>query len=406
MGPDGDTGAVVDQYGRVRGIDGLIVADASIMPSVPRANTNLTTIMIGERIAAWLRDGHIEAPARRARSAMAPRRPRPLTVVERYTRARDLGADFLGSRQRPDGMVGDVTTAGLGGFYKAAWALAAAGRTDAAARLAGWIRRHGITPEGDFACEFSRGPLEQVYPYPNAWLAAGLHRLGAYDLSRPAMRFLATLQDPESGGIATRVGGPAPNVRQEVMSSAMTGIAALATGDQSIADGVSRFLRRVLDAQPEPKRLLCHVYVPGRGVITEFAPEDAAAYAVYADRPLQAYFQYGIGAAFCVRYFQATGDRAALDDAARFLVPAHNACDAMYQTAQVGKVAWGAALLAGCTGDSRHRALAERAVAALLDQQNPDGPWDNTGGYTTEAMRDEVTAEFVSILDEVLQGLA
>jgi choline dehydrogenase len=55
MGPDGDPHAVVDQYGRVRGVEGLVVADASIMPEVPRANTNLTSIMIGERIGEWLR---------------------------------------------------------------------------------------------------------------------------------------------------------------------------------------------------------------------------------------------------------------------------------------------------------------------------------------------------------------
>ena len=53
-GPD-DAHAVVDQYGRVRGLDNLRVADASIMPNIPRANTNLTCIMIGERIADWLR---------------------------------------------------------------------------------------------------------------------------------------------------------------------------------------------------------------------------------------------------------------------------------------------------------------------------------------------------------------
>jgi choline dehydrogenase len=32
-----------------------VVADASIMPGVPRANTNLTCIMIGEKIGEWLR---------------------------------------------------------------------------------------------------------------------------------------------------------------------------------------------------------------------------------------------------------------------------------------------------------------------------------------------------------------
>jgi choline dehydrogenase len=36
-------------------MDGLVVADASIMPGVPRANTNLTCIMIGERVGEWLR---------------------------------------------------------------------------------------------------------------------------------------------------------------------------------------------------------------------------------------------------------------------------------------------------------------------------------------------------------------
>jgi choline dehydrogenase len=54
MGPDSDPMAVVDQYGKVHGIGGLRVADASIMPNVIRANTNATTIMIGERVAAWI----------------------------------------------------------------------------------------------------------------------------------------------------------------------------------------------------------------------------------------------------------------------------------------------------------------------------------------------------------------
>jgi len=55
MGPADDGGAVVDPYCRVRGIQGLRVADASVMPNVPRANTNLTCIMIGERVANWMR---------------------------------------------------------------------------------------------------------------------------------------------------------------------------------------------------------------------------------------------------------------------------------------------------------------------------------------------------------------
>lgn len=45
-------GSVVDQEGRVLGVDGLRVVDLSIVQRVPRANTNLTAIMIGEHLAA------------------------------------------------------------------------------------------------------------------------------------------------------------------------------------------------------------------------------------------------------------------------------------------------------------------------------------------------------------------
>ena len=55
MGPTTDATAVVDQYGRCHSVEGLVVADASIMPSVTRANTNLTSIMIGEMVGEWVR---------------------------------------------------------------------------------------------------------------------------------------------------------------------------------------------------------------------------------------------------------------------------------------------------------------------------------------------------------------
>ena len=57
MGAADDPDAATDAYGRVRGTEGLIVADASLMPTVPTANTHLPTLMIGERFGEWLRDG-------------------------------------------------------------------------------------------------------------------------------------------------------------------------------------------------------------------------------------------------------------------------------------------------------------------------------------------------------------
>jgi choline dehydrogenase len=54
MGPASDPDAVVDADGRVHGIEGLYVADASLMPTVISGNTNMPTAVIGERIARSL----------------------------------------------------------------------------------------------------------------------------------------------------------------------------------------------------------------------------------------------------------------------------------------------------------------------------------------------------------------
>ncbi len=59
MGPDtaSPLTAAVDGRGNVRGVRGLTVADASIMPTIPAVNTNLPTLMIGERFGEWFATG-------------------------------------------------------------------------------------------------------------------------------------------------------------------------------------------------------------------------------------------------------------------------------------------------------------------------------------------------------------
>jgi choline dehydrogenase len=54
MGPANDPGAVVDPRGKIHGLENAFVADCSIMPVIPRANTNIPAAVVGERIANWL----------------------------------------------------------------------------------------------------------------------------------------------------------------------------------------------------------------------------------------------------------------------------------------------------------------------------------------------------------------
>ena len=57
MGQMDDPSAVLDPHLRVKGVQGLRVVDASVMPTITSGNTNAPTLMIAEKAAAWIKEG-------------------------------------------------------------------------------------------------------------------------------------------------------------------------------------------------------------------------------------------------------------------------------------------------------------------------------------------------------------
>ena len=108
MGIDGDAQAACDPRGRLHGVEGVVIADASVMPTIPMSNTHVPTLMIGERFGEWARNDELFQTVGAPAGLRAPARPRgehpretPVTLTgRRRPRGRTSSPSFR-SRSAP-----------------------------------------------------------------------------------------------------------------------------------------------------------------------------------------------------------------------------------------------------------------------------------------------------------------
>jgi len=160
-------------------------------------------------------------------------------------------------------------------------ALQVSGATAEANRVCDWIRRHGITPEGDFGPR----PAETVayyYLYYNAWVVIGAHRQGHFDLSRRGADFLLTFRDAQSGGFYSSPTDRAATTLQHLWVVSGAGQAMLSVGHLEAARGVGAWMARLLELQPNFPADLHAVYSRAGGLHTKFGAAEEIRSVVHA----------------------------------------------------------------------------------------------------------------------------
>lgn len=297
------------------------------------------------------------------------------------------GAQWLLDRLQPDGSI--VGGAHLNAYYKLPCALAAAGHPVEAEQVLDYVTARFLQPGGDLDGEGVPW-FDQFRIYPHAWLAYTAASRGRWELVRPLLAYLVRAHHPDSGAFAARA-----DHTEEIMTTAMAGIASLWCGRIDLARGVAEWLERIWVAQPDIRRGLYHVWHPGKGLAIHFPEDKQVWFQVDAERPKQWYFQYGISAALLSQLTAATGEMRWLGLAQQYLHASQYCQPDVYRTAQAGKIGWGAAWTYRLTQAPEDAQLARTVVDGLLALQAADGSW-NEPAYDTHTCID-VTAEMTAL---------
>jgi hypothetical protein len=316
----------------------------------------------------------------------------------RFRAARDKGGAYLLPTQRPDGSFGT----GLYDYYKTLMAFQVCGFNHEANALCSWIRARAMTPEGDFGPR-DHDNQQYNYTYANSWIVLGAHRLGQFDISQKAMEFLMGFWNPQSGGFYSSPTERDADTKQDVIYTGFCGLAALSTGRIDVARAVGRWMKTIMELQPDFPQKLYTVYSKANGLHTTIDTEQELRYVVLSNaRRDQFFFQPGVAAGFLARLFQATGEREWLDLAKEYMRFVEGADDYLFRLVRAGKVGWAASVLYTLTGEPKYKEIAVRIGNNLIDCQARGGSWTAPQGNQPS---DEVTAEMTIWLDEIDQAV-
>ncbi len=320
---------------------------------------------------------------------------------------------WLIKQQNDDGSFQPLAE-GMAGFHKVPYALALSGQSGRGVRLCTWMVDYSLDEDGDLGANFGRqGAMERYYIYPAAWVVAGAQRLGQFGLSLRAWDFIASLQHPDTGGFLRTGPDAGLDDEQDMLGTAVAGLAALYMGDEQAAVRAGDFLVRRWERQPQTgdrmylmvRRGEEPVRVHGEGLDEEYALQVGAS---KDDSPPQGqwYFVPGLVAGFLARLSEAAGERQYLQVAQEYVDFCEAGAEDRYTSPRSGFLGWAASILYALTGNVNYERIAEAVAEAIVARQAPDGSWlEPCLPSDMVSARTDATAESLIILLETLDNL-
>jgi hypothetical protein len=290
------------------------------------------------------------------------------------------GVDWMLSQQGADGGWKALDKAPIDAYYKAAWAFNITGETAAAEKVLNYVKQNLLQSDGDLLPRNDAWYVNVHYQYCNAWVATGAQKQGRYDVSMPALKFLLTQQDPTHGGFYSQKSTGGEKKRSDTMSSGISGIALLATGQIDAARKLAEHFQWIAGLQPEPQIKFYLTVGPNGQLVTEFPADEAFWRVVDTKQKDQCWYAVGLPFTFSTLLNQATGD-AKYADLAKWYFDFQSRCVNPWDGGSSGKAGWGCSVLYRATGEERYRDIALQVAKNQQETQLPDGSfaWKTPG---------------------------
>lgn len=299
-------------------------------------------------------------------------------ILEKYKQSADRAVKWLVLQLKSDDSYGSNIN-DLASYYKSPYLFSLSGKLEKANRMLNHIKKKFMRKNGDFTTssemKSENGAFVEYWAYMNAWITLAAQKMGRFDIAYPAHRYLKSFYHPKPGGFTTNQPyGQANNV-VDIFSTAHLGLTSLYFGDLEVARAAGNLLQSSWSLQPH-KKSECYLRLTPEGkLITDFPADAAIFFVVSAKQPHQAYFMIGYPIAFLGKLYQATGEARYLNTARDYLDFALTCHDNIRSFHFSHKVAWGAAIIANLTKETKYLELATDIADYLLSIQESSGAW-------------------------------